>query len=278
MQTAALAAAGLAGQWTYGAIDVDPQAFPAKVADLVDEGYAGANVTIPHKEAALLLAAEASDRAREIGAANTLSFSGGEIVAENTDASGISAALSEVRTEPGGSALVLGAGGSARAAVWALRSAGCDVTVWNRTPERAEALARDLGAEAAGPDPDVAAYAVIVNATAVGLGAGDDESGGSVDDQALKGFPLSADVLSDRQVVVDLAYGSVDTPVIAAAKQAGARWVDGLEVLVRQGAESFRIWTGIDPPLDVMRRAARAGDTDDDRAPDTPSTGSAPGG
>lgn len=278
MQTAALAAAGLAGQWTYGAIDVDPQAFPAKVADLVDEGYAGANVTIPHKEAALLLAAEASDRAREIGAANTLSFSGGEIVAENTDASGISAALSELRTEPGGSALVLGAGGSARAAVWALRSAGCDITVWNRTPERAEALARDLGAEAAGPDPDVAAYAVIVNATAVGLGAGDDESGGSVDDQALKGFPLSADVLSDRQVVVDLAYGSVDTPVIAAAKQAGARWVDGLEVLVRQGAESFRIWTGIDPPLDVMRRAARAGDTDDDRAPDTPSTGSAPGG
>src|SRR5207244_7455182 len=108
-------------------------------------GFLGANVTIPHKQAALSLADHASATARAIGAANTLIFADdGGVAAENTDAPGLISALG---TSPRGMrALILGAGGSARAAAWALLEAGAaDVSIWNRTPERAEALARELG-------------------------------------------------------------------------------------------------------------------------------------
>jgi shikimate dehydrogenase len=277
MQTAALEAVGLAGEWGYEAIDVEPGRFAELVGGMPAAGFAGINVTIPHKAAALELADEASLRAREIGAANTLTFTEGGVEAENTDAIGIMAAID---AEIGGRALVLGAGGSARAAIWAMREAGLDVSIWNRTPERAQAVAEELGAGLAGSTPDIASFDVIVNATPIGLedGAGNETAGPS-GVSTLKGLPLAADALTDRQVVVDLAYGSVETPVIAAARAAGARWIDGLEVLVRQGAEAFRIWTGIDPPLDVMRRAARAGSPDnDERAPDTPLSGPRPGG
>jgi shikimate dehydrogenase len=115
MQTAALEALGLGDEWSYEAIDVDPEAFGDRTRGLPDEGFVGVNVTIPHKEAALALADEASHAAQQIGAANTLSFAGGPIRAENTDASGLLAALPG--PVDGKTALVLGAGGSARAAV-----------------------------------------------------------------------------------------------------------------------------------------------------------------
>ena len=139
MQSAALAELGLAPKWSYEAIEVMPERFAELVAALPDDDFAGVNVTVPHKLAALDLASEASASAREIGAANTLSFSGGGIVAENTDAVGITAAIAEPLN--GKRALVLGAGGSARAAIWALRNEGAEVSLWNRTAEKAKALA-----------------------------------------------------------------------------------------------------------------------------------------
>src|SRR6478735_1148927 len=116
MQTAALEALGLAAEWSYEAIDVAPGEFADRVRTLPKDGFVGINVTIPHKEAALAIADQASDAAREIAAANTLSFTTGSIHADNTDASGLVAALPH--PVEGGTALVLGAGGSARAAVW----------------------------------------------------------------------------------------------------------------------------------------------------------------
>jgi shikimate dehydrogenase len=142
MQTAALDALGLGGEWTYEAIDVEPDRFDARVRELPGEEFAGVNVTIPHKKAALAVADQASRAAQEIGAANTLSFAAGGIRAENTDATGLLAALPE--PVEGRTALVLGAGGSARAAVWALAGAGASVSVWNRTGTRADDLVRDL--------------------------------------------------------------------------------------------------------------------------------------
>ncbi|MFT3865304.1 MAG: hypothetical protein QM729_13595 [Solirubrobacterales bacterium] len=157
MQTAALAELGLAGEWTYGALDIAPEDFEAMVAELAAAGeYAGVNVTVPHKEAALAMADEASEGARAIGAANTLSFVGGRIAAANTDAGGLLRSLPP-RTA-GGRALVLGAGGAARGAIWALAHGGegspdaddeptrvpaFEVDVWNRTAERAEAVAAE---------------------------------------------------------------------------------------------------------------------------------------
>jgi shikimate dehydrogenase len=243
MHTAALAALGLDDSYAYDRLPVEPGAFEATVRDLPARGFAGVNVTIPHKEAALAVAGEASDDARVIGAANTLSFApDGAIRADNTDAPGL---LDAIGDAPPRSALVLGAGGSARAAVHALRVAGADVAVWNRSPERARRLAADLGATAV--DAPTAAEA-LVNCTSVGL---------REPAATFKELPVEADELGRYALVVDLVYRDGGTALLAEADRRGCRVVDGLEILVRQGARSLQIWTGRSAPLDVMRRAAR---------------------
>lgn len=244
MHGAALAELGLAGEWSYEAIDVAPDEFETRVRAMPGEGFAGANVTVPHKEAALSVADSLSETAREIGAANTLSFEAGEIRADNTDAQGL---LDALPSPPGGRrVLVLGAGGAARAAVWALVREGAEVTVWNRTTLRAQNLCRELGG-AAEEEPDPSAYGLIVNTTAVGL-RGEDP---------FAELPLTADAFGSAQTVVDLVYGDRPSSLLAAAGAAGATVVDGIEVLVRQGALSLRTWTGRDAPLAAMRAAAR---------------------
>lgn len=260
MHNAALAELGLAPEWSYEAIEVWPEELEDRVRAMPDEGFAGANVTVPHKLAALALADRASDAAREIGAANTLTFHDGRVEAENTDAAGLIAALPE--PPAGVRALVLGAGGSARACAWALREAGAGVAIWNRTAARAEALARDLGvatAGLAGAALDPAAFDLIVNATTVGMAeAAEPELDQAARLAALKALPIAADGLNERHVVVDLVYGLAPAPLAAAAAAQGAVTIDGIEVLVHQGAASLRLWTGFEPPIRMMRQAARA--------------------
>lgn len=262
MHNAALEQLGLAPEWTYEAIEVAPEAFAALVASLPEQGFAGVNVTVPHKLAALAASRQASEAARAVGAANMLTFRDGSVWAENTDTVGVLGALPGM---PGGErALVLGAGGSARAAVWALREAGAEVHVWNRTEAKAEALAREFAvAHAPGRELPVGDFGLVVNATTVGLADATavTPSGGQPLDESglpdLKALPFDADSLRASQVVMDLVYGSRETQLIAAARAAGATAVDGLEVLVRQGAASLRLWTGAEPPLETMRDAAR---------------------
>ena len=169
MQNAALAELGLGGEWSYEAIEVVPEHFAALVASLPDDGFAGVNVTVPHKLAALELADEASAAAREIGAANTLSFTRGAGRADNTDAAGIIGAIGAPAR--GMRALVLGAGGSARAAIWALRNAGAEVSIWNRTDSKAEALAAefDVGDNGRERGTRIGDFDLVVNATTLGL-------------------------------------------------------------------------------------------------------------
>ena len=141
MMNAAFEELGL--DWRYVRLPVPPDRFAETVRALPASGYGGASVTIPHKVAANELADERSPAAAAIGAANTLIFSDGRIEADNTDAPAILDALGE--EVAGRSALVLGAGGAGRAAVWALRDAGAEVAVWNRTADRAQRLAEELG-------------------------------------------------------------------------------------------------------------------------------------
>jgi len=228
----------------YQRLPVPPELFAETVPALGAAGFAGANVTIPHKEAALALADHATPRARAIGAANTLTFVDGAIHADNTDAPGVIAALPG--SVAGRTALVLGAGGSARAVIWALADEGADeVRIWNRTPERAQRLAAELGATAV---TEAAAADVLVNCTAVGL-----------DDPAatFEQLPISATALGSFRTVVDLVYRPEGTALLRAAQEHGCTIVDGLEVLVRQGALSYEIWTGRAPDLDRMRAAVR---------------------
>jgi shikimate dehydrogenase len=245
IHNAALAALGLSG-WRYQLLPVPPELFAPTTRALPRAGFAGANVTIPHKRAALALSDSASAAASAIGAANTLTFAeDGSIAAENTDAPGLLAAIDEPLG--GRRALVLGAGGSARAAVWALREAGAEVLIWNRTPERAAALARELRALAVA-EPEAAD--VLVNCTAVGLAPSRGE---------LAELSLTRELVREFDTVVDLVYRDGDTELVATARAEGVRGLDGLEVLVAQGALSLELWTGLRAPLQVMREAARAG-------------------
>jgi shikimate dehydrogenase len=244
IHNAALAALGMGEEWSYEAIDAAPDAFEVRVRAMPAEGFAGANVTVPHKGAALALADELSETAREIGAANTLVFAGEGIRAENTDAGGL---LNALPVPPAGKrALVLGAGGAARAVVWALLREGAEVAVWNRTELRSRHLCEELGGEPI-TDPAQTAYELIVNSTAVGLGGED----------PFAELPLDPALFTPAQTVVDMVYGEGETALLRAAEAAGASVVDGLEILVQQGALSLEIWTGCKPPLDVMRAAAR---------------------
>lgn len=239
MHNAALAALGLR-DWHYQRLPMPPDVFEETVRRLPDMGFVGVNVTIPHKEAALALAGTASDAATAIGAANTLSFvAGGTIHADNTDAPGFLAALGE--SPAGRSALVLGAGGSARAVVWALGEAGAaEVRVWNRTPSKAALLAAEFGVL---HEVEPKAADIIVNCTSVGLAS-----------EPLDTLPV-AELLSAAATVVDLVYHEDGTALLAAAAERGCRTVDGLEVLVQQGALSLTAWTGRDAPIAVMRSA-----------------------
>lgn len=251
-QNAALEAASLGERWSYAAVEVDPEHFEAKVMEMAAGDFAGANVTVPHKEAALRLADSPSREAMAIGAANTLVFKAEGIEAHNTDAGGLLAALPTPRLG-GRRALVLGAGGAARAAVWALSQAGAVVDIWNRTSSRADAVYSQLsgyvelgGAPVETPKQDI--YGIIVNTTSVGLHGED----------PFTELPLIKTGFDREQVVVDMVYGERPSPILEAAARCDALTVDGIEVLVQQGALSFEIWTGCKPDLDVMRAAARA--------------------
>jgi shikimate dehydrogenase len=248
MHNAASEALGL--DRVYVALRVPPAALEAAVHGLRALGFDGANVTVPHKSAVAALCDELGDEARDAGAVNTLSFAGGRLRGDLTDGLGLLAALPGVPS----AALVLGAGGSARAAGAALLRAGTrHLTIVARRSEAARTLAGALGAlvpaaqvDAAGAVP-AGSGGLLVHCTPVGGIA------------ELKQLPVSADVIERMDAVADFAYradGS-PTPLAAAAHAAGLPVVDGLELLVRQGALSFQRWTGIQPPLDVMRRAAR---------------------
>jgi shikimate dehydrogenase len=247
MHEAAIADVGLEG-WRYLKLPLPPELFAETVRALPAAGFRGVNVTIPHKEAALALADSASDAASAIGAANTLTFErDGGVLADNTDAPGLIEALGNAWDPAGRSALVLGAGGAARAVVWALVRAGAaDVAVWNRTPERARALADQLGARAV-ERPGKAE--IVVNCTSVGL---------RDPDATFKALPLRADSLGAGSLVVDMVYRDGGTRLLEAARTRGADVIDGLEILVTQGAASFERWTGRTAPRQAMRAAVGA--------------------
>jgi shikimate dehydrogenase len=249
MQNAALRAAGLGSSWRYQLLPLSPELFDGTVRALPGVGFRGVNVTIPHKAAALALATSATDRARAIGAANTLLFQpDGTIHADNTDAPAFTNALSAILPLDGCRALVLGAGGTARAAVWALLNAGAaEVYVWNRTQARALELCAELGSTPLELDALMSPIDVIANATSIGLHEGDE----------LTDFPPFAQPaqLGNYKAVVDFVYTKAGTPLLKAARHAGVPTVDGLELLVGQGALAFELFTGQPAPLEAMQSA-----------------------
>lgn len=258
MHNAAFGALGLG--WHYSLLPAPPGEVGAVLSGLKSRGFKGANVTVPHKQAVMPYLDEISDTAQATGAVNTIAVRGGRLVGYNTDSGGFLAALREARFEPPGRrALVMGAGGGARAVVYALAGAGCTVAICNRTAQRAVQLAHDMQ-ELGFPSPvtpvpgttsledlDLASYDLLVNATSVGMWP---HEGASPWPEALP--------LPSHWTVFDLVYNPRETRLLAQAREGGAKLVGGLGMLFHQGALAFELWTGQSPPLDVMRAAAEA--------------------
>jgi shikimate dehydrogenase len=238
MQSAAFASAGL--DWSYELRDVPAEELPAALTALRTPAYAGANVTIPHKMAVIPLLDQLDAPAAATGAVNTIRRDGSRLLGSNTDVAGIQAALREVELDPAGAnAVVLGAGGSARAAGAALR--GARLSFVTRRPAAATGLP---GQVLSWDDPAWWRLAreadLLLNATPLGR---------------QQELPLPLGELPASGAVVDLVYTAAGTPLVRAARDRGLPCADGWTVLVAQGAAAFQAWTGRPAPIDAMRAA-----------------------
>ena len=244
----------------YEAWDTPEADLAATVERLRSNDVLGANVTVPHKVAAMRLVDRPDALVERVGALNTVVRRDGLLHATNTDVSGILHALSDGGVSAAGRrVLLLGAGGAARAVVTAMREAGAaSIVVANRTLERARDLETVAGAElpldvcALDPESEGLRRAMgeaelVVHSTSLGMRHGPDEAA----------TPVPARLFHPGQVAFDLVYVPERTPFIEAAERGGAQTVRGLAMLVHQGAAAFRLWTGLEPPLEVMFRAAR---------------------
>jgi len=244
----------------YEVWEADKDGLPEVVEGIRHSSKLGANVTIPYKETVLPLLDDVDGVARRIGAVNTIVNRGGKLIGYNTDVSGFMRALEEDGgfVPKGKRAVIIGAGGAARAVGFALLDAGVrSLVVLNRTQAKGEALAWDLKVA----DKEVFALSwkngktlkalaesdLLVNCTSVGMkdSAGEGRS------------PLGIGLIPKRALVYDVVYNPLVTPLLAGAKKAGARTLGGLPMLVYQGAASLELWTGKPAPLDIMMVAAK---------------------
>jgi shikimate dehydrogenase len=233
----------------YLPFDVPPADLPDALAGMRALRVRQLSVSIPHKEAVLALADQISDDARRIGAANTLTRTPNGILASNTDWLGVLRCLEPLGPWSGRRATVLGAGGAARAVVFALRELGMAVSVANRTRERAERLVRDLGGEVralpgSGNGRSADLGDLLVNTTPVGMAPD------------LDGLPLPPHLLTASTTVFDTVYRPLETRLLREARERGCATIDGLGMLVHQAVEQIRQWTGRAPDPAALRAAA----------------------
>lgn len=234
---------------SYEAIDVAPADLPDFVANLRQNGFRGGNVTIPHKEAVFALVDRLDPDAERIGAVNTLWFEGDSLVGGNTDAHGFAANLDEFASgwAENGPAVVLGAGGAARAIVHALKERGVrDIRIVNRTLSRAQELRDRFGVGITAHEPAAVAgllpdAGLLVNTTALGM-------------HGNEGLPADPASLPDRAIVTDIVYVPLETPLLAAARVRGLTCVDGLGMLLHQAVPGFERWFGQRPEVTAELR------------------------
>jgi shikimate dehydrogenase len=211
-------------------------------------GIKGASVTVPHKQAVIAHLDSIDPVAKKIGAVNTLVIKGEKIHGLNTDWIGANRAIGEHLDLKRKSVLLLGAGGSARAIGFGLLEAGTHLTLANRTVEKGAALADAFECRAISlAEAENFSADVLINATSVGMKPHTDKS------------PLPAAALHNFQVVMDIVYAPLETKLLKDAAQAGCTTIDGLAMLLYQGAAQFELWTGHKAPVDIMRRALLGG-------------------
>jgi shikimate dehydrogenase len=235
MQNAAFRALGL--DWTYELLDVPPGELPAAVEGLRRDGFAGANVTIPHKQAVMEHMDSMDAEAVKARAVNTIVRDGDRLTGSNTDIAAIRSAIASVALDPKGkNVVVLGVGGSARAASVALE--GAHVTFVSRHPDEADVPGRVIAWDDGSLHSLVRSADLLINATPLGR---------------REEMPIRPAALPRDGAVIDLVYVTGGTPLVRKARSLGLRTADGWEILLAQGARSFEMWTGRAAPLSVMR-------------------------
>jgi shikimate dehydrogenase len=236
MHNAAFGVLGL--DWTYELLDVAPEAIPAAMAMLRQQDVAGANVTIPYKQVVMQHLDTLEPEALRARAVNTIVNREGRLDGSNTDVAAIRMAIAEVGVEPrGATVVILGAGGSARAASVALE--GAHLTFAVRHPADADVPGRVLAWDDPGLAAETRSADLLLNATPLGRR---DE------------MPLRPNALPSAGAVIDLVYVKGGTPLVRKARSLGLRTADGWEILLAQGARSFELWTGRPAPVDAMRQ------------------------
>jgi shikimate dehydrogenase len=218
---------------------------PQAVSGLRGLGIGGVSVTIPFKEEIIPLIDELDPQAARIGAVNTVVNRDERLVGYNTDWLGAVTALTAKISLKGRHVLILGAGGASRAIAYGIIQAGGRVSLTDLDADRAAALVHDLGAQAIPPEAlDRCAATILVNATPVGMTPDVD------------GIPINPDLLSRFEVVMDIVYQPLATRLLREAQARGAATIDGLQMLIHQGAAQFELWTGQEAPMEIMARAA----------------------
>lgn len=227
----------------FGAVEVTPENLSTWMTDDLTE-YAGAAVTIPHKEKVMDLVDTLSEAAQKIGAVNTLYWEDEQVIGTNTDCIGAIRALgTECEELEGKKVLVLGAGGASRAIIFGLKQAGCHVSIWNRTSEKAAYLADEFEVDAVENIRAISGdqFDIIINTTSVGL-----KSWESV---------LSEDFYAPQNIVMDIVYDPLETKLLADAEAAGCATITGDKMLVFQAIAQFQLWHGIELEPEVMGTA-----------------------
>ncbi|WP_028584122.1 shikimate dehydrogenase [Desulfogranum mediterraneum] len=230
-------------------VPIQAEDIKATVDGLRQLGFCGASITVPFKEGVMRWVDELDHTAIQIGAVNTLAFHRGSdqtihCHGYNTDWVGSNRALADHLTLSGSSALILGAGGAAKAVAFGLVNAGVEVFIANRTHHRARQLANELGCNAVAlEDIGRLQCEILINTTSVGMAPHDQEC------------PIREALLPGFRVVMDIVYAPLETRLLRAARACGCTVIDGLAMLHYQGAAQFKIWTGQEPPAEVMRQA-----------------------
>ncbi|MCL4479476.1 MAG: shikimate dehydrogenase [Deltaproteobacteria bacterium] len=254
MQMSAIFKLGM--DYVYMSFDIMPQDLSFAVQQFKHEGLKGFNVTIPYKEAIIPYLDDMDVKAHQIGAVNTVNREDGKLKGYNTDWLGyIHSLKQELDFNPSGKrAIIIGAGGASKAVAFALLESGINfLLIVNRSIARAESLSKHLGTYFKASDIRVLPldrinevsnnrYDLIVNTTSVGM-----KESGSIN--------IDFSRLKKDVIVSDIVYNPIETPFLKSAKQYGLKTHNGTGMLLYQGMESFRIWTGITPPIDVMREA-----------------------
>jgi shikimate dehydrogenase len=218
---------------------------PGSLAGAKALSFGGLSVTLPFKSAVIPLLDQLDPLAGRIGAVNTIRNEGGKLIGYNTDGPGALKALEPVTDVSGKRCLLVGAGGAARAIGYALSRRGVEIVVANRSAERGKPLAAFLGgrciplAEANRIEADL-----LIQTTSVGMFP--------ITDQV----PVSSEALREGMVVMDVVYNPLKTRLLRLAEERGCMTVNGLDMFIYQGAEQFRLWTGLEPPVEIMREAA----------------------